>query len=60
MKENDFFEFLEFLQNLNFLNEKTLFVIDKKIEKKQPKSMNKKINKVILFYDDETFETFTN
>ena len=33
---------------------------DKKIEKKQPKSMNKKINKVILFYDDETFETFTN
>ena len=35
-------------------------IIDKKIEKKQPKSMNKKINKVILFYDDETFETFTN
>ena len=35
-------------------------VIDNKIEKKQQKSMNKKINKVILFYDDETFETFTN
>ena len=34
--------------------------VDKKIEKKQLKPMNKKINKVILFYDDETFETFTN
>ena len=30
------------------------------IEKKQTKSTIKKINKVILFYDDETFETFTN
>ena len=35
-------------------------IIDKKIEKKQAKSINKKINKIILFYDDETFETFTN
>ena len=35
-------------------------IIDKKIEKKQTKSTIKKINKVILFYDDETFETFTN
>ena len=34
--------------------------MDNKIEKKQAKSANKKINKVILFYDDETFETFTN
>ena len=35
-------------------------IIDKKIEKNQTKSTIKKINKVILFYDDETFETFTN
>ena len=35
-------------------------IIDDKIEKKQPKSAIKKINKVILFYNDETFETFTN
>ena len=35
-------------------------IIDKKNDKKQAKSTNKKINKVILFYDDETFETFTN
>ena len=35
-------------------------IIDDKIEKKQSKSAIKKINKVILFYDDETFETFTN
>ena len=35
-------------------------IIEKKIEKKQTKSTIKKINKVILFYDDETFETFTN
>ena len=34
--------------------------LEKKIEKKHSKSMIKKINKVILFYDDETFETFTN
>ena len=33
---------------------------EKKIEKKHIKSTIKKINKVILFYDDETFETFTN
>ena len=38
----------------------TTQIIDDKIEKKQPKSAIKKINKVILFYDDETFETFTN
>ena len=35
-------------------------IIENKIEKKHPKSAIKKINKVILFYDDETFETFTN
>ena len=35
-------------------------ITENKIEKKQPKSAIKKINKVILFYDDETFETFTN
>ena len=35
-------------------------IIEKKIEKKQTKSTIKKINKVILIYDDETFETFTN
>ena len=35
-------------------------IIDKKTEKKETKSTIKKINKVILFYDDETFETFTN
>ena len=35
-------------------------LFNKKIEKKQTKSTIKKINKVILFYDDETFETFTN
>tara|TARA_Y100001958_G_C21105909_1_gene454387 strand:+ start:193 stop:528 length:336 start_codon:yes stop_codon:yes gene_type:complete len=35
-------------------------IIDKKNDKKQEISTNKKINKVILFYDDETFETFTN
>ena len=33
---------------------------DKRIGKKHSKSAIKKINKVILFYDDETFETFTN
>ena len=33
---------------------------EKEIEKKHIKSTIKKINKVILFYDDETFETFTN
>ncbi len=33
---------------------------DKEIEKKHIKSTIKKINKIILFYDDETFETFTN
>lgn len=34
--------------------------LDKKSGKKHTKSTIKKINKVILFYDDETFETFTN
>lgn len=33
---------------------------EKKTEKKHTKSMIKKINRVILFYDDDTFETFTN
>ena len=33
---------------------------ENEIEKKHIKSTTKKINKVILFYDDETFETFTN
>ena len=33
-------------------------LFDKKIAKKQTKSPIKKINKIILFYDDETFETF--
>ena len=33
---------------------------EKKTVKKHTKSMIKKINKVILFYDDDTFETFTN